>query len=74
MGKKQNAKWRYFSKEEEDFKVDRRAHLKFDYMVRKLSWHPKGDYFSTMAKYTQTSNQVQLNNNISIAGFNSLFE
>lgn len=57
--KKSACKWEFVEQSDNDFKErDMRVKLEFEYIIKKIDWHSKGDYFATLADNIQTSTQV----------------
>lgn len=53
------AKWNFLENTDEDYLTrDIRVSIQFAHILKKLVWHSKGDYFSTLADNIQTSTQV----------------
>jgi len=53
------AKWHFLNDKEDDFvQRDTRVSIQFGHILKRVVWHSKGDYFSTMADNIQTSTQV----------------
>ncbi|CAI2358858.1 unnamed protein product [Moneuplotes crassus] len=57
--KKPPCKWEFLEQSDKDFvERDVRVKLEFEYIIKKIDWHSKGDYFATLADNIQTSTQV----------------
>ena len=57
--KKPPWKWEFLDETNEEFiKKDIRVVLEFEYILKKIDWHSKGDYFATLASNIQVSTQV----------------
>jgi ribosome biogenesis protein ERB1 len=57
--KKVLTKWEYWEIETEEYRTQgKRLSVKLEVVPKKLVWHMKGDYFATVAEFTQTSSQV----------------
>ena len=59
--KQQKTRWEYLEIEAEEYRTQgRRVSVKLEVVPKKLVWHSKGDYFATVAEFTQTSSQVMI--------------
>ena len=57
--KKPASKWDFVDAANKDyFDKDLRVKLEFQHIIKKVDWHAKGDYFSTLADSIQVSTQV----------------
>lgn len=49
-------KWEF----ENDFRGVEMIRIKFNQLLKSITWHSKGDYFATMINNLQSSNQVMI--------------
>ena len=58
-GKKPISTWSFIEPSSEEYlSSDLRLELVFEHIIKRVRWHLKGDYFSTLADNIQTSSQV----------------